>query len=71
MTDPLIDRAALDEVLDGHLMYRGKERIAAADAVLTYLRSVLTPEALRTYDLHTGDHMQGDGMYRRILGEDK
>ena len=80
MTDPLIDRDALDDVLDGHLMYLGKERIAAADAVLAYLRSVLTPEALEA----TGSYVRADGstytavraqhaheVHRRIFGEDQ
>jgi hypothetical protein len=60
MTEPLIDRDALIDVID-------EAEVAVADAVIGYLRSVLTPEALYMYALPN----TAAALHRRIFGEDQ
>jgi hypothetical protein len=64
MTDPLIGRDALEAAL-----YASKGPVV--DAVLAYLRSVLTPEALECF---LGNETipvfsTGTDLHRRIFGE--
>ena len=79
MTEPLIDRGLLADVIVTNALpvgYGWDER--TADAVLAYLRSVLTPEALKTYIAYKGDWGEnvaytydGADLHRRIFGEDR
>ena len=71
MTEPLIDRDALlveiaeEFVRDGGVWMTPN---SVLDAVLAYLRGVLTPEAL--WDKGEGPSI-GEQIHRRIFGEDK
>ena len=61
MTEPLVDRVALAAWLMNRVDPRGIDwDEVAADEVIAYLRSVLTPDVLCVNDLH-----------RRIFGEDQ
>lgn len=72
MTDPLIDRDVLIATLaDATGLLISPD---TADAILDYLRSVLTSEALDPFHGH-GDNAvpvfsTGDNLHRRIFGED-
>jgi hypothetical protein len=67
MTDPLIDRARLIDVIAD-----APVDTLLADAVLTYLRSVLTPEALEMELIRTSAcGADGADLHRRIFGENK
>jgi hypothetical protein len=80
MTDPLIDRDKIAAVIygDGYLepYIPSRDR---ADAVMTYLREVLTTEALdeQTGWVETPGYQghyyfpNGATLHRRIFGEDK
>ena len=77
MTDPLIDPSALYGVLydvmydvlhDDVSNHAPAAAMHAADAMLIYLREVLTPEALWTGDTYDFDV---DELHDRIFGEDK
>jgi hypothetical protein len=63
MTDPLIDRDALCDVF-----FSPSAPQHPVDAILDYLRSVLTPEVLWKHMLSSSG---GDDLHRRIFGEDK
>lgn len=71
MTDPLIDRDALIDVIAD-----APVDTLIADTVLGYLHSVLTPEALiPTKTVPHGEYVlkylaSGGDMRRRILGDD-
>jgi hypothetical protein len=85
---PLIDRDALLDVIDGELYrksWKAPVHVPVADAVLAYLREVLTPGALRTWEEVPGQippepggddcgpaicWVTGSDLYRRIFGED-
>jgi hypothetical protein len=80
VTDPLIDRDAVRAIvydrvrLVRHVGNMNYVADTAADAVLAYLRSVLTPEALDP--AYGPDHeegaipvsLTGAGLHRRIFG---
>jgi hypothetical protein len=67
MTDPLIDPFTMFSIIVSARKDLDWERHCQniRDAVLTYLREVLTPEALDSYG--TGD----PDLYRLIFGEDR
>mgnify|MGYP003479150771 CR=1 FL=1 len=71
MTDPLIDPSMLLVIVrDGLSQAMGVETdLVIADGVLTYLREVLTPEALRP--LPNSSNVAGEYMHRRIFEEDE
>ena len=76
MTDPLIDRDALVRTLylsqpPGQQSWHECGR--TADATMSYLRKVLTPEALNVSDAEIDAWWLtiGANLHRRIFGEDK
>jgi hypothetical protein len=65
MTDPLIDPGKIAvAVYQG-----GPGNDGSTAAVMAYLRSVLTPDALRIFG--TDSWRNGHYLYHRIFGEDK
>ena len=65
MTGPLINRDDLEDAI--YLAY--DLRVNTADAVIAYLREVLTPEALDADDPDL--YLTGTDLHRRIFGEDQ
>ena len=73
MTDPLIDRDVLASLMEEvtEQIALGNRYVTHADAAISYLRKVLTPEALDISGFAGSEHVVGSNLHRRIFGEDK